>query len=297
MIVSVAEDETVDTMIGKLPVKDICLKRWPSGKIFVRYLIDDLLGILAEDMRQNIRDGYDNMVVIDGGEGSGKSNLAYALCSAYDPSFDLDTYTYDTKGFTGLLKKGIGHKTIWMDEGSNIASNREWNTQDNKDFILYLETMRSKGSTFTMCIPTRERLDIYIREHRARYMIHCEGMRFDKTGYKARGYFELQKRAENGKMRHIGYGEYDVMPADVKVEYEKLKAKSQQTIIDKILHKEDEKPGAKYKQKYEDITKRLDAVMLSLYEGGYDRDSLMEMFGIENSKTFANRISKARGRA
>lgn len=118
MIVSFPEPgETKGTPMGNLEIEDYSVKRWPSGKIYVRYLYKDLLDRLAEDMKANINDSYDNFVVIDGPVGSGKSNLAYALCIRYDQGFDFRQYVYDANGFKSKLNDDISKKTFWIDEG------------------------------------------------------------------------------------------------------------------------------------------------------------------------------------
>ena len=75
------------TRIGDCHVLDAQLKMYRSGKFFVQYLYEDLLQKLAEDMHRNVKADYDNVVMIEGGEGSGKSNLAWQVIEAYyDPA-------------------------------------------------------------------------------------------------------------------------------------------------------------------------------------------------------------------
>ena len=70
------------------------------NKIYVQYLYDRLIDRLVEDMHENLNDDYDNVIVIDGKEGTGKSNLAYTLCKRFDPNFNLeDGYIYDFETF------------------------------------------------------------------------------------------------------------------------------------------------------------------------------------------------------
>ena len=290
--------DTWKTDIGDTVVEDMTVVRWPNGKVYVQYLVKDLVQLLAADMHKNIRDGYDNVVVVEGPEGSGKSNLAYAICKAYDQDFDVTKqYVYNTDAFKEKLNSGDDrHSVFWMDEGSNIANNRDWNTVDNKDLIGLLETCRSRGWTIVMCIPTHERLDVYIREHRIRYLLKCGPRKFDVSGYKERGYFELQKKSPWGKMETVGYGSYDKIPEEVKDTYEGIKADSQRKLIDQVINPE--APGSKYKAKYEAKCKETDDILLRLYDSKKcDKESLMQLFGIESEKTFENKIYKARRRA
>lgn len=289
------------TQIGSCIIKDIALMKWrKSGKIFVRYLLDDLLDRLAEDMVSNIRNGWDNVIEINGPEGSGKSNLAYALASKYSEkcgkTFDLTKhYMYDMEIFKEKLKEDNSHgQTFWMDEGSNIANNRDWNTTGNKDLVAYVEMMRSRGHCLIFCIPTHERLDVYLREHRVKYILHCEAYKFDNLGERTRGFFELRKRNAYGSMELVGYGEYSPMPPEAKEVYEKLKLESQDRKI-KEISGEDNAPGAKYKKMYEDQSKIINKAMLDMHNSGIDDEHIMSLFGIESKKTFINRLSKARG--
>lgn len=292
--------ETWKTPIGEFEVADYQIFAHRNGKIFIRYLLKDLLDEIAADMRKNVRDDYDNVVIVDGGEGSGKSNLMYQLLVRYDPSFDMERgYTYDADSFRAKIREGgdIG-RTFWMDEGSIIANNRDWNSTNNKSFVKVLETCRSRHYTLGICIPAFERLDVYIREHRVRYLLHCEPMTFSEGGMKPRGYCEVRKRNDvTGQLELIGYAEYSKMPEDVAAKYKELKLSSQTKLFEDLYGEDaDDSPGAKYKKKYEQGEAKLDTAMLRLYDSGVGLEELQEMFGIESKKTLQNRLSKARKR-
>lgn len=292
--------ETWKTPIGEFEVADYQIFAHRNGKIFIRYLLKDLLDEIAADMRKNVRDDYDNVVIVDGGEGSGKSNLMYQLLVRYDPSFDMERgYTYDADAFRAKIREGgdIG-RTFWMDEGSIIANNRDWNSTNNKSFVKVLETCRSRHYTLGICIPAFERLDVYIREHRVRYLLHCEPMTFSEGGMKPRGYCEVRKRNDvTGQLELIGYAEYSKMPEDVAAKYKELKLSSQTKLFEDLYGEDaDDSPGAKYKKKYEQGEAKLDTAMLRLYDSGVGLEELQEMFGIESKKTLQNRLSKARKR-
>lgn len=288
------------TPIGEFQVEDYKIYSHRNGRIFIRYLLHDLLDEIAEDMRKNIRDDYDNVVIVDGGEGSGKSNLMYQLLTRYDPNFDmLRGYTYDAEAFRAKICEGgdIG-RTFWMDEGSIIANNRDWNSTNNKSFIKVLETCRSRHYTLGICIPSFDRLDIYIREHRVRYLLHCEPMDFMNGGMRPRGYCEVRKRNDvTGQLELIGYAAYNRMPEEAAKVYKELKSASQAKLFEDLYGEDaDDSPGAKYKKKYEEGEAKLDTAMLRLYESGVELEELQEMFSIKSKKTLQNRLSKARKR-
>ena len=125
------------TRIGNCEVQDMSIKFYNSGKYFVQYLYKDLLQLLAKDMHDNVAAHYDNIVMIEGGEGSGKSNLAWNLIEHYSPGFDIgQTYVYNMDGIRDRFKNAdYGGGLFWMDETSQIASNRTWQSEDNKDLV------------------------------------------------------------------------------------------------------------------------------------------------------------------
>ncbi len=267
-----------------------------NGKLFVRYLYENALQKLGEDMRRNVADHNDNFVCIEGGEGSGKSNLAYWVCKAYDPNFSIeDNYVYDFDTFKEKISKGnINGKCFWMDEMSNLANNRDWNSTANKHMIEFVEMMRSKSIMFCCCIPHHERLDVYLRENRIRYLLKCSPLQWTFAGKVARGTFEISKRNDFGEIKHVGYGKYDVIPKEEKIIYERIKMESQQKKIEEIVNGGDDRRGSKYKKMYEDGQRQKREIMLRMQESGIDNQHIMDLFGYSDSHQFYNQITKAR---
>lgn len=287
------------TRIGDCEVMDAQVKMYRSGKFFIQYLYKDLLQLLADDMHRNVKSDYDNVVMIEGGEGSGKSNLAWDVINAYSPGFDISqTYVYNMQGIRERFAAAdYGGGIFWMDETSQIASNREWQSEDNKDMVSILEVCRSKHFSLIGCIPSITRADIYLREYRMRYLLRCKPMKFPTTGYKPRGIFELLKRNnESQQMEHVGYGLFDAMPDEAKQIYEPIKADFQERFRQKIAEGKS-KSGEKYKEKYNKVQNEKTDIMVKLHDRGMiSDDDLMDLFGYENKKTYQNALSRARQR-
>jgi len=226
-----------------MKVLDNKLMIYGKGSIYTRYLYDKLLDYVVEDMRKNVENEYDNLIVIAGKEGTGKSNLAYTICKMYKPDFDVeDGYIYDFEGFISKLMDKRGGKDrgqiFWMDEATNIASNRDWMVNTNKRFVQMLEMMRSRGWTLIMCIPSLDRLDVYIRQYRLRYLFKTLEMEWDNVyTEKRRGYFELQVPRGPEKLHSVGYGIFPKMPPETKAEYEEIKAHHQNEKLQEIAQK------------------------------------------------------------
>lgn len=291
------------TPIGYCEIEDYNVVQHRNGKIFIQYLYKDLLAKLCNDMHENVRNNFDNVILATGGEGSGKSSMMYQVLSHYKEDWqdDVDirqSYTYNMDLLRERFADGDwGNGMFWMDETTQIASNRDWQSDDNKDFVSVLETFRSKKFLFGGCAPKIERVDIYLRDFRMRYRCHCQPVTFEHSGLIQRGIFELFKRDDiTGEMRHIGYGRYDPIPKAADEIYQPLKEQCQDRLRQKIANRNN-KQGTKYENMYKEERKRNADIMVKLHDMKVISDSqIMEMFGYTNRGTYANALSLARSR-
>lgn len=257
-------------------VKDFYIGQGKNGP-FVQYLSDDLMGCMIQEMHENIANHYDNLVVVVGPEGSGKSNNGYWICKNFDPEFSIqDGYIYDIGPWLEKLDKGeVKGKVFWFDEATNIASNRDWMKDQNKALIQLLEMLRSYGMTLVMCIPKLERLDVYIRETRMRYLVTCADRSWDIDQERKRGYFELKRWP---KFHTVCWGTFPIMPPEEKQIYERLKAQSQKDKAHEIFEKYQENNGQTPKlQKLADNNRKLAWVLV---RDGYSYQEIEEETGI-----------------
>ena len=262
-----------------------------TGKMFIQYLYDGLLEHIVEDMHANVDNDLDNLVVISGREGSGKSNLAYHLCKLFQPDFNLEAgYIYEFNSFIKKLHDEPGGdrgRVFWMDEATNIASNRDWMRTDNKAFIQMLEMMRSRGWTLVMCIPSVDRLDVYIREYRLRYLLIARETGWENHSTRSRGYVEVKFPRGGGRWSTIGFAKFPKMPPDVKEEYESVKMGHQKEKITELKEKADSEKRSKEGMRAD--KRRIRSLMLYLHENvgltypeiasisGYAKDSVKEI--------------------
>lgn len=291
------------TKIGDAEILAANFVQHKSGNPFIQYLYKDLLDLLIKDMHNNVDQNYDNVLLAVGGEGSGKSSIMWNVCSRYDPeTFDIEkSYTYDMDILRErFAENDFGNGVFWLDETTQVASNRDWNTRDNKDFVDILETMRSKKFLFAGCAPKLERVDVYLRDFRMRYLLKCTPMTFPEPyGYRARGYFELLKRdPQSLVMKHVGYGMYNPMPPEVDAVYQPLKEAFQERKIREIAERKNQGNGAKYKLKYEEQAKKNGEIMVLLHDRKIlDDDQIMKIFGYDNIRSYQNNLSKYRNKA
>lgn len=291
------------TPIGYCEIEDFNIVQHKNGKIFIQYLYKDLLKKLCEDMHENVKANYDNVILATGGEGSGKSSMMYNVLRTFKKDWDDATdiqqsYTYNMDLLRERFAAGDwGNGMFWMDETTQIASNRDWQSDDNKDFVSVLETFRSKKFLFGGCAPKIERVDIYLRDFRMRYRCHCQPVSFEHIGLMNRGIFELFKRDDvTGEMRHVGYGRYDPIPKEADAIYQPLKEACQDRLREKIANR-NAKGGSKYEKMYRDACNNTNRIMLQLHDMKVLPDSqIMQMFGYTNRGTYNNKLSETRSK-
>lgn len=284
------------TEVGQMPIKDVKINVYPTGKFYVAYLLDGLLDKIIEDTHKEASDKFDSLVLIQGGEGSGKSNLTWNAIEKHSPGFNIrDVYCYNFEEFQDKVMSQIATggdrmKPYWMDEAINVVNKRSWNSSQNVEFTEWTMMMRSRLWTLFMIAPDYGELDYYVRDHRCKYILTCAENSFPNTGYKKRGYFHAKKRTQEG-WKDLGYGEYDPMPDYASVEYEKVKEESQ---IRKINDSKGEKSGSKYKAKYEEERKKIRSAVLAMHNSKVNREAIKQLFGIETDSAYYSILKRAK---
>lgn len=228
---------------NSLTVEDVQKTRYmKSGKFYCRYLYKELLQRMIDDMKDAVMQQFDNLVVIDGSEGVGKSNLAYKIATRFDPDFDIQkSLIYTLPQFLDAITGEDVQKVYWFDEAVIVAAGRKWQDKGNMILFELLQFIRSMGLTLIMCIPKFDNIDVYIRTFRTRYVVTARRMRWCEDREAVRGYAELyipkspeerDKLPEKAKakdfFKSVGFFRFPVMPPEVKEIYEKIKAKNRQ---------------------------------------------------------------------
>lgn len=286
---------------GNIEVADRRVQLHKSGKFYISYLYDGLMDVLIKEMHQNIDDHLDNLIVIYGPEGIGKSHLGYQIAKGFNPDFDLKrNYIYEYDEFLKKITEDIDSPpgtVYWLDEASNIASNRDWMHTDNKEFIKVLEMFRSRGWTLILCIPKLDRLDLYIRETRARYILRAAIMNWEGCTNKKRGFAHLTRVDFTNDFRSekkIGYMKFDPIPEPDLSVYEDLKLQSQTKKIQELNDMKEAKQGGG--KRLADAGRKQRALMLKLSEDGYSNEAIAGIVDM-TVDSVAVTLSKARKEA
>lgn len=139
-------------------------------------------------VRRKLRSDSDNMIVIAGEEGSGKSNLALLLCNAIShETFRIEEHlAHDAAGWIDMVKDAPRYGSILADEGGEIFMSNDANTIEGKNIKKALQQARRKNLNLVFLAPRHNYLN--------------------KTAmYRAHSYFYTYQKVNRGAISR-GYG-------------------------------------------------------------------------------------------
>lgn len=137
-------------------------------------LIDDPYESWLAWARRNIQRNADNVFLIDGYEGVGKSTFGMEWVrdftrEKWDPQTGL---IFNYNEWYANWKAGTKDQTYVIDEGGNLLFSRDSTKQENKLLVKVLMQMRVLRSTVLILCPNKHWLDPYVRLHRGRFWSH-----------------------------------------------------------------------------------------------------------------------------
>lgn len=127
----------------------------------------------------------DYVIVIDGGEGKGKSTLAFQIGRYVDNSLDITRVTFTPEEFREAIMKAEKGQCVIYDEAFTGFSSRNSLSGVNRILVSLAMQMRQKNLFVIVVLPTFFLLDKYIALFRAKVLIHV----FESRGI--RGYYKV----------------------------------------------------------------------------------------------------------
>jgi hypothetical protein len=113
-------------------------------------------------LKWRINQNKNNLIIVCGETGSGKTFRALSIAEKIKPDFDPATYVvFKSRDFFNLLNQGKlkkGDVIIW-EEGGVEASNRSWYSVQNKLINFAFQTMRHRNFTLIMTVPALHFID------------------------------------------------------------------------------------------------------------------------------------------
>lgn len=165
-------------------------------------IYSDAFDIFVKELASRIKHHQQNVVIVDGDTGAGKSTLAIQLC--YDLAkrmkkpFDLKKdYIYTLDDLWDKLQDPNASPISLIDEGSLLLSSKRSMSKENQDMVNLFNTMRSRGWSTIICAPSIFQIDKGVRTIHADYRVRCSSEDHSiKRGY-GRGFFEASKAIRN----------------------------------------------------------------------------------------------------
>lgn len=137
-------------------------------------------------LKGRIASRYDNVIVISGKEGRGKSNLAMWLAVNLTPDFKSDSdVVFNHEEWRKVIPRYRSRPglVLLLDEGGNLALAHDWSKRENRNLRKILMQARVMRATIILAIPKFKNLDPYIRDHRCVVRLHMTGRGFFRAEY------------------------------------------------------------------------------------------------------------------
>ena len=243
----------------KYPGKPYYNSRWGNRKQYVvgyyrkhneTILIgSDTMDLFAKELKARVKNNYQNIIVIEGGTGSGKSTAAIRLAKTMDPKWSItDNYIYsldDLKDKLDRAEKGEKVSPISLfDEAVVSLNSRNANRVQDREMVILFNTMRSRGWTTILCVPSIFDLNKSVRATHVDYKLRCPDKPILK-GYDRRGFLEFSKAKRSEYTRSgepywslFACGVYGPLTEEWDREYQKLKNDKQDVLLNKFINTE-----------------------------------------------------------
>ncbi len=149
------------------------------------YMEDKLVQKLDLMVERTQTSKFDNVVLIDGDEGYGKSNMAVA-CAYYvakkmGKEFTVDNVFFDPNKFMEYAGSTENQVIVW-DEAALMALASDWQNKLQKKLIQFLMVARKKRHFFFFNVPKFFRLNEYFVIDRPIALIHVYARKETQLG-------------------------------------------------------------------------------------------------------------------
>lgn len=174
---------------------------------------DPILEENLKAMEGFISRNFDVVGVVDGMEGSGKSELSKQLCMYIDPTFSAEDVVYTPEQFKEWLENApVGKACLW-DEFVLAGLSTDAMSKMQKEIMQNFTMIRKKRLFIVLVIPYFFMLRKYFAISRPRFLIHVY-----TKGYE-RGYFKFYNYTQKKFIYNSGHKTW-VYPAKIKPAFE-----------------------------------------------------------------------------
>lgn len=140
--------------------------------------MEKLIRIMAVDYKKLTTEKWDKVLVIDGDEGTSKSNLALTIFDIWQSNLngelkdnDIDKICLNLKQFSGALRNLPPYNMIIYDEAGELSKMRMMSKFNNTITLAY-QVIRGRSYFSILVLPSVFDLDSRFTKRRARGYIH-----------------------------------------------------------------------------------------------------------------------------
>ena len=157
------------------------------------YISSPIKSMLDKAKIKVIKQDWDRVYLIDGGEGTGKSVLGLQLGYYLDPTLTLDRITFNGEDFSKAVNKADKNQCIIFDEAFNGLASSGATSKMNRFLVRKLMECRQKNLFIIIILPTFFLLQKYVAIFRSKALFHVYATRKGIRGY-YRVYNEANKK-------------------------------------------------------------------------------------------------------
>lgn len=211
-------------------------------------IYSDAFDIFVDELARRIKRDQQNVIVVEGDTGSGKSafalNLCVALAKKLGKTFDLSKdYIYASSDLWAKLADDDAGPISLLDEGSVTIASMNATRKDDKDIMTLFNTMRSRGWTTVICNPSIMRINQAVRTDHVDFKIRCNSPERPLIRGYGRGFFQC-RRANRHEFKTgdpfwelIYTGVFGDYPESLREEYLEIKNSHQEVLMDRMVRR------------------------------------------------------------
>lgn len=162
------------------------------------YMEDRLYAGVKKIQEKVIKKDSDDVYLVDGGEGTGKSVFSMQLAKAIDSSFNISRICFNPAEFIKAIQEANKGQAIIYDEAYTGLASRQSLSEINKLIVSMMMEMRQKNLVVIVVLPTFFMLDRYVSIFRSRGLFHIY------TSKGRRGYFVYFNQKNKKKLYILG---------------------------------------------------------------------------------------------
>lgn len=212
-------------------------------------IYSDAFDIFIKKLAKRIKDNQQNVVMVEGSTGAGKSTLAilmcYALAKRLKVPFDLEKdYIYSVEDLLKKIQDPNASPINLVDEAVLVVNAKRSQSSENIDIVNLFNTMRSLGWTTFLVGPSVYQIDKTLRQVHIDYLIHCSSNDDSPLRGFGRGFFEESKaKRSRFKKNAEPYwylqmtGIFGKLPDKLDAKYQPIKYKAQMELSKRTARK------------------------------------------------------------